>query len=76
MIFSIIINTHNQHKTIIKCIKSCLNQNFNKEYEIIIADTSDKNLENKIKLIKSKKIIYKHYNKKFYLCFYQNIFYI
>jgi glycosyltransferase involved in cell wall biosynthesis len=65
MIFSIIINTHNQHKTIIKCIKSCLNQNFNKEYEIIIADTSDKNLENKIKLIKSKKIIYKHYNKKF-----------
>jgi glycosyltransferase involved in cell wall biosynthesis len=65
MIFSIIINTHNQHKTIIKCIKSCLNQNFNKKYEIIIADTSDKNLENKIKLIKSKKIIYKHYNKNF-----------
>ena len=65
MIFSIIINTHNQHKTIIKCIKSCLNQNFNKRYEIIIVDTSDKNLEKKIKLLKSKKIIYKHYNKNF-----------
>ena len=65
MIFSIIINTHNQHKTIIKCIRSCLNQNFNKKYEIIIADTSDKDLKNKIKLIKSKKIIYKHYNKNF-----------
>ena len=47
MIFSIIINTHNQQKTIIKCINSCLNQNFNKRYEIIIVDTSDKNLEKK-----------------------------
>jgi glycosyltransferase involved in cell wall biosynthesis len=65
MIFSIIINTHNQQKTIIKCINSCLNQNFNKKFEIIITDTSDNSLENKIKLIKSKKIIYKHYRKNF-----------
>ena len=65
MIFTIIINTHNQYKTIFKCINSCLNQNFNKKYEIIIADTSDKSLKNKILLIKSKKIIYKHYNKNF-----------
>ena len=65
MIFSIIINTHNQHKTIIKCIKSCLNQNFNKKYEIIITDTSDGSLKNKTKLIESKKIVYRHYDKKF-----------
>jgi glycosyltransferase involved in cell wall biosynthesis len=65
MIFSIIINTHNQHKTIIKCIKSCLNQNFNEKYEIIIADTSNKSLKNKIELIKSKKIVYKHYSRNF-----------
>ena len=65
MIFSIIINTHNQHKTIIKCIKSCLNQNFNKKYEIIITDTSDKSLKNKTKLIESKKIVYRHYDKNF-----------
>ena len=65
MIFSIIINTHNQHKTIIKCIKSCVNQNFNKKYEIIIADTSNESLKSKIQLIKSKKIIYKHYDKNF-----------
>ena len=30
MFFSIIINTHNQHETIEKCISSCLNQNFKK----------------------------------------------
>jgi len=65
MIFSIIINTHNQHKTIIKCIKSCLNQNFNKKYEIIITDTSNISIKNKIELIKSKKIVYKHYSRSF-----------
>lgn len=58
MIFSIIINTHNQYKTIIRCIRSCLNQNFKKKYEIIIVDTSQKKIKNRI--LKSKKIKYFH----------------
>ena len=45
MIFSIIVNTHNQYKTINRCIKSCLSQNFQKKYEIIIIDTSEKKNE-------------------------------
>ena len=59
MIFSIIVNTHNQYKTINRCIKSCLSQNFQKKYEIIIIDTSDKKL-NKVQF-KSKKVRYFHY---------------
>ena len=59
MIFSIIVNTHNQYKTINRCIKSCLTQNFKKKYEIIIIDTSKKKFKNKI--LKSKKIQYFHY---------------
>ena len=58
MIFSIIINTHNQYKTIIRSIRSCLNQNFKKKYEIIIIDTSQIKIQNKI--LKSKKIRYFH----------------
>ena len=42
MLFSIIINTHNQYELINRCIKSCLNQEYNEDYEIIISDTSDK----------------------------------
>ena len=61
MIFSIIINTHNQYKTIIRCIRSCLNQNFKKKYEIIIVDSSQKKIENRI--LKSKKIRYFHVKK-------------
>ena len=45
MHFSIIINTHNQYQTLERCIKLCLKQNFKKEYEIIIVDTSDKKLK-------------------------------
>ena len=41
MIFSIIINTHNQYDLINRCIDSCLKQDFNDDYEIIISDTSD-----------------------------------
>ena len=41
MLFSIIINTHNQYELINRCIKSCLNQEYNEDYEIIISDTSD-----------------------------------
>ena len=59
MIFSIIVNTHNQYKTINRCIKSCLSQNFKKKYEIIIIDTSEKRMNSK--QIKSKKIRYFHY---------------
>ena len=59
MIFSIIVNTHNQYKTIDRCIKSCLSQNFQKKYEIIIIDTSDKKLNKKP--FKSKKVRYFHY---------------
>lgn len=41
MLFSIVINTHNQYEVIDRCIKSCINQDFNENYEIIISDTSD-----------------------------------
>ena len=41
MLFSIIINTHNQYDVIERCIDSCINQEFNEDYEIIISDTSD-----------------------------------
>ena len=59
MFFSIIINTHNQHETINRCLKSCLNQNFKKNYEIIVIDTSTRKID--YKLIASKKIQYFHY---------------
>ena len=59
MLFSIIINTHNQYETIDRCLKSCLNQNFKKKYEIIIIDTSDKKINNK--LINSRKVRYYHF---------------
>ena len=41
MLFSIVINTHNQYDVIDRCIKSCINQDFNEDYEVIISDTSD-----------------------------------
>tara|TARA_B110000196_G_C21017193_1_gene600922 strand:- start:235 stop:1020 length:786 start_codon:yes stop_codon:yes gene_type:complete len=63
MHFSIIINTHNQYQTIERCIKSCLKQNFKKEYEIIIVDTSDKKIKKNLQLLKSKKIKYLHFKK-------------
>ena len=44
MLFSIIINTHNQYDQIDRCIKSCLNQDYRDEYEVIISDTSDKKI--------------------------------
>ena len=47
MFFSIIINTHNQHETINRCLKSCLNQNFKKNYEIIVIDTSTRKIDYK-----------------------------
>ena len=59
MFFSIIINTHNQHETIERCINSCLKQNFKKKYEIIIVDTSNKQINKKI--LSSKKIRYFHF---------------
>ena len=59
MFFSIIINTHNQHETINRCLKSCLNQNFKKKYEIIVIDTSDKKIDKK--QINSSKIKYYHF---------------
>jgi len=59
MFFSIIINTHNQHETISRCLKSCLNQNYKKKFEIIVIDTSKKKINSK--LIKSKKIRYYHF---------------
>ena len=59
MFFSIIINTHNQNKSINRCVESCLNQNFAKEFEIILIDTSDNKIENELKNI--HKIKYFHY---------------
>ena len=41
MLFSILINTQNQYELIDRCIKSCLNQDYKDNYEIIISDTSD-----------------------------------
>ena len=41
MLFSILINTHNQYELIDRCIKSCLNQDYNENYQVIISDTSD-----------------------------------
>lgn len=43
MKFSIIINTHNQHDYIDRCLKSCINQKTNAKYEIILVDTSETN---------------------------------
>ena len=63
MHFSIIINTHNQYQTIERCIKSCLEQNFKKKYEIIIIDTSDKKLKKNKQQLESKKIKYLHFKK-------------
>lgn len=59
MFFSIIINTHNQHETIGKCLKSCLSQNYKKKYEIIVIDTSERKID--AKLIKYSKIRYYHF---------------
>ena len=59
MFFSIIINTHNQHETIERCINSCLKQNFKKKYEIIIVDTSNRQINKKV--LSSKKIRYFHF---------------
>ena len=61
MLFSIIINTHNQHETINRCLRSCLKQNFKKKYEIIIIDTSDKKIRKK--QINSSKVRYYHFKK-------------
>jgi glycosyltransferase involved in cell wall biosynthesis len=62
MYFTIIINTHNQYETFDRCLKSCLNQKFQKEYEIIISDTSDNKKIIDDNLLKSRKIHYYHYN--------------
>ena len=51
MKFSILINTHNQDEYLNKAIKSCLDQSF-RDYEIIICDTSDKNIKNNKTTIK------------------------
>jgi len=56
MLFSILINTHNQYELIDRCIKSCLNQEYKEDYELIISDTSDKKIIKKYskKLLKSR----------------------
>ena len=56
MLFSIIINTHNQYSLIDRCIKSCLNQDYKGDYEVIISDTSD--------IKKIKKYVKKNVNIK------------
>ena len=56
MNFSIVINTHNQYDLIDRCIMSCINQDFNENYEIIISDTS--NIK-KIKKYSKKNIVIK-----------------
>ena len=61
MHFSIIINTHDQQDKLYRCIESCLNQTFNKEYEIIIIDSSKIKINKNSKLLRSKKIKYYHY---------------
>ena len=63
MKFTIIITSYNKEKYLKKCIQSCLNQNKN-DYEIILCDNfSDDGtttilteFENKIKIIKKKKV--------------------
>ena len=59
MLFSIIINTHNQHETINRCLRSCLDQNFKKKYEIVVIDTSDKKISKK--QINFSKVRYYHF---------------
>ena len=54
MLFSIIINTHNQYELIDRCIKSCLNQEYKEDYEVIISDTSDKKIIKKYSKEKCK----------------------
>ena len=40
--FSIIVNSHNQNNYLERCILWILNQDTNKDFEIIVSDTSDK----------------------------------
>ena len=61
--FSILIANYNNEKYINRCVESCLNQNINEKYEIILIDdnSSDNSLKkinkfkNKIKIIEIKK---------------------
>jgi glycosyltransferase involved in cell wall biosynthesis len=63
MKFSILINTHNQDEYLNKAIKSCLDQSF-RDYEIIICDTSDKNIKNN-KFFSKRNISYFHLPSKY-----------
>ena len=62
MDISIIINTYNQYSYIDRCISSCISQNFNGRFEVIVVDSSNDQNDykkiykkfNKIKLIKKE----------------------
>ena len=64
MKFTILITSYNKEKYLKKCIQSCLSQNKN-DYEIILCDNfSDDGtkailteFENKIKIIKKKRLV-------------------
>ena len=61
MQFSIIINSHNQNQFLERCINSILNQSLIDQYEIVLADTSDKKnyeLKNKFKKLKNIKFLF------------------
>jgi glycosyltransferase involved in cell wall biosynthesis len=64
MNFSILITTYNQEKYLLRCINSCITQNYKKNFEVIVCDTS----------LKSNYHIVKHFNKKNFHYFHKKKF--
>lgn len=64
MNFSILITTYNQEKYLLRCINSCIAQNYKKSFEVIVCDTS----------LKSNYHIVKHFNKKNFHYFHKKKF--
>lgn len=48
MLFTIAIPTYNNEKTILKTIKSCINQNFDDEYEVLVVNNASTDNTKKI----------------------------
>jgi glycosyltransferase involved in cell wall biosynthesis len=64
MNFSILISTYNQPEYLLRCINSCIYQNYKRKFEVIICDTSLESNFHVVEHIKKKKFQYFH-KKKF-----------
>jgi len=56
MNFSILISTYNQSEYLLRCINSCINQNYKRTFEVIICDTSLESNFHVVEHIKKKKL--------------------